>query len=262
MYTEQGADWLNMKILSIGNSFSQDAHKWLSQIALSCGDEIQSVNLYIGGCALEAHWHNYLTQTPAYDLELNGEFINKVSVTDALREEYWDVITLHQASRFCGDYSTYQPYLTELVSEAKKICPDARYYMHQTWSYEKDSQYPPFANYGYSQVKMYCQLKAAYGQAADSIGAKQIPVGDAIHYLRDNLSEFDYKNGGLSLNWDGFHLSWLYGRYAAALTWYGVLTGKDVRSVSFSPCTDRETAEEGLLRKINDAIYIVLPQEK
>ena len=44
-----------MKVLSIGNSFSEDAHRWLHDISL-CGEtEIDTTNLLIGGCTLETH---------------------------------------------------------------------------------------------------------------------------------------------------------------------------------------------------------------
>ena len=38
-----------MKILSVGNSFSQDAHRWLHHIAGLSGVSMETVNLYIGG---------------------------------------------------------------------------------------------------------------------------------------------------------------------------------------------------------------------
>ena len=37
-----------MKILSVGNSFSQDAHRWLHHIAGLSGVSMETVNLYIG----------------------------------------------------------------------------------------------------------------------------------------------------------------------------------------------------------------------
>lgn len=61
-----------MKVLSIGNSFSQDAHKWLHQLAYQCGYEMDTVNLFIGGCSLETHWKNIIADNPFYDLEYNG----------------------------------------------------------------------------------------------------------------------------------------------------------------------------------------------
>lgn len=64
----------NIKLLSIGNSFSTDAQKWLHQIAETAGADIYCANLYIGGCSLQQHWNNYLTQENVYDYEVNGFF--------------------------------------------------------------------------------------------------------------------------------------------------------------------------------------------
>ncbi len=45
-----------IKILCIGNSFSEDAMKYLHAIAKCGGMEVKTVNLYIGGCPLIKHW--------------------------------------------------------------------------------------------------------------------------------------------------------------------------------------------------------------
>ena len=47
-----------MNVLAIGNSFSQDATRYLSQIAQKGGDTLSVANLYIGGCSLETHFRN------------------------------------------------------------------------------------------------------------------------------------------------------------------------------------------------------------
>ena len=47
-----------IKILAIGNSFSQDATRYLHQFASAAGIDTKVVNLYIGGCPLERHWKN------------------------------------------------------------------------------------------------------------------------------------------------------------------------------------------------------------
>ena len=41
-----------MNILSIGNSFSQDAQRYLHDIAKADGVVLSAFNLYIGGCPL------------------------------------------------------------------------------------------------------------------------------------------------------------------------------------------------------------------
>ena len=58
-----------IRLLSVGNSFSQDAHRCLHDIAAAAGVEVECVNLYIGGCSLEQHWQNVQSGEPAYEYE-------------------------------------------------------------------------------------------------------------------------------------------------------------------------------------------------
>ena len=84
-----------MKVLSIGNSFSQDAQRYLHEIAKNDGVDLNSVNLYIGGCSLETHYHNIIENKANYGLEINGKATNAyTSVKDALLKERWNYITL------------------------------------------------------------------------------------------------------------------------------------------------------------------------
>lgn len=244
-----------MKILSIGNSFSQDAHRWLYDVCKSAGKEIYNANLYYGGCSLYNHWNFYVNDQAEYDYEIKGEAVKKISLLEALDAEKWDIITFQQVSGHSGIYEKYQPYLNNLYDLVKEHCPDARFYVHKTWGYEIDCELAGFANYNNDQRKMYECLSDAYKQAAESIGAEIIPSGDVIQYLRDNTTEFDYKNGGLSLNRDGFHLSLGYGRYAAALTWYCKLFDGNASDVPFVPeiCDD-----EKLVSVIKSAVNKVL----
>ena len=247
-----------MKILSIGNSFSQDAHKWLYDICKSAGKEIYNVNLYYGGCTLYGHWNFYVNDKAEYDYEIKGEPVRKISLKEALGLEKWDVITYQQASPNCGKYETYEPFLNDLHKIVREACPNAKFYIHKTWAYESDFVSPNFENYNNDQKTMYDALCEANKKAAESIDAPIIPSGDVIQYLRDNTKEFDYKNGGLSLNRDGFHLTLDYGRYAAALTWYCKLFNGKAKDVLFVPslCED-----ENLVKIIKSAVDTVLKGE-
>ena len=246
-----------MKILSIGNSFSQDAHQWLYDVCKSAGQEIYNANLYYGGCSLYAHWHFYVNDAAEYDYEIKGEPVRKITLREALTLEEWDVITYQQASHDSGIYDKYQPFLCDLHKVVKEACPNAKFYIHKTWAYEIDSPHGSFVLYNHDQKYMYECLSNAYAKAAESIGVDVIPAGDVIQYLRDNTKEFDYKNGGISLNRDGFHLSYGYGRYAASLTWYCKLFGGNVNDVSFVPesCDD-----ENLVNVIKKAVDTVVSQ--
>lgn len=242
-----------MKLLSIGNSFSQDAHKWLSPLAAAYGVQIDAVNLYIGGCSLETHWSNYVSGEAVYDLELNGEKLRETSIQAALKSDAWDVITFQQASRFCGILASYEPYLSNLARAAAAACPTADLWLHQTWAYESDFSHEWFESYGYDQSRMYRQLISANCFSAQKLGCPILPVGEVIQHIRAFCPDFDYQNGGLSLNRDGFHLSRLYGRYAAALTWFACLTGADIHEVKFIPVWEGEAADPALLLQINRA---------
>ena len=247
-----------MRILSIGNSFSQDAHRWLHGICESQGVECECVNLYIGGCALETHWYNYENNLAEYDYELNGVFTKKSSINEALAEKDWDIITFQQVSQLSGVEDSYNPYLLNLSKAVKKEVPGAKFYIHEIWSYESDSTHGGFVLYDNDQRKMYNCLKETYKKAGELINAPVIPSGDVIQYLRENVEYFDYKNGGKSLNRDGYHLSHTYGRYAAALTWYGILFNADVLNVDFMPEDGDEIVDEEILKLINKAVSKVI----
>ena len=244
-----------MKILSIGNSFSQDAHKWLYDVCKSVGKEIYNVNLYYGGCSLYAHWKFYEEDRADYDYEIKGEPTRKISLREALTMEDWDVITFQQASYESGKYDKYQPFLCDLYKVVKEACPNAKFYIHKTWAYETDYDSELFDFYNRDQKRMYDCLTDAYAKAAESIGADIIPSGDVIQYLRENAKEFDYQNGGLSLNRDGFHLTLGYGRYAAALTWACKLFSIDANEVSYAP---EECEDEALISVIKNAVNTVV----
>ena len=247
-----------MKILSIGNSFSTDAHKWLAPVAADVGVEIEAHNLYIGRCPLEKHWNNFCTAAPDYELQIGGETVRPGSINEALTMESWDVITMQQGSALSGLWDTYQPYLGDLYREVRKLHPHARVYLHQTWSYEIDSPHEAFVNYNRDQKQMIRCITEAYQNASALIGEPVLPVGQTVQYLREHVRAFDYANGGLSLTRDGHHLSWLYGRYAAALVWCAVLTGKDIRQVQFIPEYDGQRADPVLLEAVRQGVWQAL----
>lgn len=243
-----------MKLLSIGNSFSHDAHKWLHQIAESVGEDICCANLYIGGCSLETHWKNFQSGADEYDYEINGEFQERINLPKALVKENWDVITLQQASGFSGIFSSFEPYLSNLLAEIKKVQPNAKIYLHKTWSYDTGSGHPDFKNYNFSEREMYDAITEAYNDASEKTGLPIIPTGDAVQYIRENVKEFDMKNGGMTLTRDSFHLSYIYGRFVGGLVWLKALTGIDADKVTFVPKKDGYETDERIIETLKRTI--------
>ena len=129
-----------IKILSIGNSFSQDAQRYLHRISIAAETPIKAVNLYIGGCSLRTHYFHALENEKTYQFEFNGENTGiLVTIKEALMSDAWDFVTLQQASLDSGKWETYQPYLAELTACVKKYAPQAKLLIHQTWAYDPEN---------------------------------------------------------------------------------------------------------------------------
>lgn len=209
-----------MKVLAIGNSFSSDAMRYLHSIAEAAGDDIKTVNLFIGGCPLSRHYVNMHNDAAEYDFEFNGERTGiKVSIRQALQSDIWDVVTFQQVSSQSVDYETYQPYLKALAEYARIYAPKAEFMMHRTWAYEQGSKRLK-DEMGYSdQYDMFKDLRKAYKQAAESLGnVKIIPCAEAFQNL--------IKEGASHIHRDTFHASLGLGRYTLGLVWYEMLTQK------------------------------------
>lgn len=226
-----------MKILSIGNSFSQDAQRYLHRLAKQDGTNLKAVNLYIGGCPLRKHYLNMLDDNAAYDFEFNGEKTGiKVSIRQALVSDDWDFVTLQQASPLSGHYETYSPYLEGLADYVRKYCPHAKLLIHQTWAYEDGCERLKALGY-VSAKEMLSAVCDSYRQAAQSIGADGIlPCGEAMMRALDMGMEKVHR--------DTFHASLGVGRYLLALCWYKLLSKKDITENAFCDFDAPVTAQE------------------
>ncbi|MBQ9730055.1 MAG: DUF4886 domain-containing protein [Clostridia bacterium] len=215
-----------MKVLSIGNSFSQDAQRYLHQLAEQEGVDLLAVNLYIGACSLDIHDKNLKFGDPAYSLEINGESTGKfISIPNALCLDEWDVITLQQASHYSANFETYTPYLEEIAAHIKKVCPSAKLFIHETWGYENGSE--KLQNAGFSSYKeMQIAVLKAYEKAVKVIDADGVIPSGRVMLCASEM-------GIKKIHRDTFHAALGVGRYVLALTWYKALTGKDITNNRF-----------------------------
>lgn len=232
-----------MNVLSIGNSFSQDAQRYLHQIARADGVDIHSFNLYIGGCPLSKHYRNMLSEERVYALEMNGCSTGfRVSLKEALLNRDWDVITVQQVSSQSQNYDTYQPYLDGLVEYARRLVPKAKIAIHQTWAYEQGSK-GLNEELKYSDYReMLDDIVKSYRKAAARIGADFIvPSGEVFGAMLENGIE--------KIHRDTYHASRGLGRYALGLIWYKTLTGNDVFDNAFCDFDEEFPAEQIAIAK-------------
>lgn len=233
-----------MKILCIGNSFSEDATSYLSRAAENQGLGIYAENLFIGGCSLERHYGNMLSAQKAYELEINGENTHiNIALGEALKKEKWDIVTVQQASHFSAYYSTYQPYMRALVGFIRENLPEAKVFIHQTWAYEENSV--RLAENGFeTRSEMFAKIKESYRLAAEECAADGIiPSGQVFENMAAK---------GMKCHRDTFHASLGAGRYALALTWIKALTGADINGNSFNGTAEPVSPDEAA--KIKEAV--------
>lgn len=225
-----------MRVLCIGNSFSQDATRYLHDIAKADGERLEAVNLYIGGCSLETHHQNMKRGDRAYELQYDGHMTGFfLSLDEALNSRPWDVITMQQVSTQSFEPDSFRPYIGELAEYVGSLQPQAKLVLHQTWAYEAGSQRLQEVGYLTPQ-QMTEDIIKAYEEIGAEIGAAGIlPSGRLAQKLLEmGLGQFHR---------DTFHATLGAGRYALGLLWYRMLTGNTVSGNGFS-AFDREIATE------------------
>ena len=231
-----------LKILAIGNSFSEDAMHLLHEVAKAEGkEEIVLGNLFIGGCTLATHAKNATSNAAKYVFFTNrtGSWSKEENCTllDGLRRDNWDIITLQQASHASGKVSTYNADIQTVVDyvNANKLNPNAKMLWHMTWAYSGDSTSSSFAPYNNDQMNMYNMIVGAVQDkiVTDEAFSDILPVGTAIQNARSSYL-------GDVMNRDGSHLSDL-GRVIAAYVWYCKLTGKTLDAIALAAVPARLT---------------------
>ena len=226
-----------IKILAIGNSFSQDAlESYLFGLVEAENKQVIIGNLYIGGASLDLHWNNAKDDKATYQyrkIDTNGVKTNtpNTAISDALADEDWDFISFQQVSSNSGIYHTYINTLPLLFNYVKQraINPDVKYILHQTWAYSRDSDHKRFINYNRNQITMYNAIVDAVKRAKRLVPIDIIvPAGTAIQNGRTSTVGDNFCS-------DGYHLDVNIGRYTAACTWFEAIFGISVIGNSFKP---------------------------
>lgn len=262
-----------IRLLTIGNSFSENALTDLEAIAASTGKVAFDVGrASLGGCPLAKHWNlaQYTRRCPQHKTYRirpgpDGKPL-EANLQEALVLERWDFVTLQQFSGKSWRPETFQPYLSNLLSLVRELAPQAAALLHQTWAYRTDSSFLP--QNGLTQEGMFARIRDTYNRYSAELGCGILPSGDAVQRARRAPGhaftwpdpDFDYQNAlapalprqdhSLAAGWywgindtpeglpelrlDANHLN-ADGCYLAGCVWFERLTGIDARTVSFRP---------------------------
>ena len=217
-----------VKILSIGNSFSNDAQHYLAKICESAGKPVILGNATIGGCTLKRHWLNASTNGVSYSYKRQPK-----TLAQMLEAEEWQFVTIQQASWFSQNPDTYEPYGTKLIAFIKEHAPQAEIVLHETWAYRGDES--RIRKAGLTPYEMFAKVDAAYKKFAKAHNLRIIPSGPAFKTAWDHRK-------------DGYHAN-AFGQYLIGLVWANTLLDIAPQDVPYVP---KEVGElyAGLLKEI------------
>lgn len=185
-----------VSVLTIGNSFAENALRVLPQLAEAAGHELIVGRANLGGCSFERHW-NHVAAFEKDPKSVAGSPYEKGtrSLHELLTSRKWDFITVQQVSFKSHDLSTYTPFAEDLCAYVRKHAPDSKLLVQQIWAYRVDD--PRFVpkNAGkepHTHLEMYQQVRAAYHTLADELDLEIIPSGNAM-FLADTNPKWGYK---------------------------------------------------------------------
>lgn len=254
-----------LKLLMIGNSFSQDTVMWMPEIAKSLGFTDYVIGtLVIGGCTLNTHYMNsqsnaaeyeflyYSSKNPGWRTEPS-----KVTMKEGLQHTDWTFVSLQQQSGNSGNVSTYNSDLEGLVDYVKATAlnrSNVKLVWNMTWAYPTDSTW--FGGlYGNDQMTMYNSILSAVQSkivtndnfCLISPAGTSIQNGRTSSYLEKNYVGAD--DGTLNAwNRDGAHLTVYEGRFTSALTMFCTLTGYMPNEITYNP-TNVDEIEARIIRE-------------
>ncbi len=251
-----------VRLFLIGNSFSQNAARYLPDLAKEGNQNLIIQRAEIGGCSLQKHWELAELAEANPDDPKDRPYQGK-SLRMLLSEGTWDIVSLQQLSKLSGDVGSYLPYVDKLYALINELQPDARVVLHQTWAYRSDSKdFSQIADkkFAISSKEMWRKSRVAYHQVADRLGADIVPVGDAFWkastgpYAFRKDKKFDYENPvypelpdqttslhagyfwgkNKALRFDSHHAN-IAGCYLGSLVWYQFLFGESPEQLHFAP---------------------------
>lgn len=252
-----------MKVLTIGNSFTWSLKDDLPKIAKAQGDTLLLAFANHGGCTIQKHWKYACEEESNPDAKYYKIKNKKAKLREVLASEKWDIVTIQQASPKSWVKGSFYPELNELVAYVKKHAPGAEIVFQQTWAYRSDDS--RLAKWG-GQKAMYEGIYNNYKEASAKFGFRVIPSGLAVEYAReaqkvkfkavpkeviaeakkDRNSKVDQpgslyvgwqwktdrKTGKVGLRRDSIHLN-ERGRYLQSCVWYGFIFKKSPLDIKY-----------------------------
>ena len=261
-YTVSVVKGTTLKILMIGNSFSQDTVMWMPGIAKSLGfTDIEVGTLVIGGCTLATHYQNAMNNSAQYEfLYGDGESWTtsyNYTMAQGLKATDWDFVCLQQQSGNSGNVASYNSDLTGLVDYVKATTlkkDKVKLVWNMTWAYPAGSNWFT-GSYDNDTMKMYNSIVSAVQEkiVTNDNFCLISPAGTAIQNGRtSSVLEVNFTGADDATvnawNRDGAHLSVYEGRFTSSLSMFCTVTGYTPDEITYNP-TNVDAIEARVIRE-------------
>ena len=245
-----------LRVLSIGNSFSTDAFGYLPWIIRSMAPDVDvTMGILCGsGTGLQWDWdrgvtagnpfrHYFKTTNFEHWEEPYPEY--SAGIRYAVRSEPWDFIILQQVSAESRDYSLYQPYLDNLIEwiDENAKNPDKKYIWMLTPAYADGYHRLPDG----SSLNMFNDVAACAQHVIDETPIDIImPCGTGIQNARASILDAMGEYGHMSK--DGMHLQ--EGLPCLIETWIAAMTILDQMGIEYDLWSEDLEISNTWLREI------------
>jgi len=244
-----------LKILGIGNSFTEDPFTYLPNILESLGITNFRVSyLAIPGLDIQTNLNNIQNESAAYRFSdyVDGAWTHTAfdkTFYYGVNNDDWDYITLQQSSGYSGISSSYSP-LQNIINEVEAIRPEAKIVWQMTWAYQQDLvDHPHFPFYNNEQLTMYNAIVDSTKEEilTNAHISFTVPNGTVVQNARTSWL-------GDTLTRDGYHMDEEIGRYLIGLTFAYTFTGYDITGLSFRPSGVSEEARDICIESVYNAV--------
>ena len=248
------------KVLTIGNSFAQNASTYATEIAYANGEELTFGYLMFPSCTIDMHYEAAVTDRHIFRFKvttpdnMQGTLLKDypadqnfdqdlpdtaASIKEALEYTDWDIIVFQQESASARDIGTFGN-LGNLIEYVRGICPDADLMFHEVWRWGK---------WGEDKFDL---IKSNSETVAAQYGLEIIPSGLAFEYARDALESDTIVNED-----DGsYQHANTYGMYIAGCAYVGAIFDIEVSPNTFAnhPYVNDNGKVTLLTKAANDAV--------
>ena len=254
------------KVLTIGNSFAQNASTYATEIAYANGKELTFGYLMFPSCTIDMHYEAAMADRHVFrfkvttpdnmqgtrlkDYPADQNFDQDLpetaaSIKEALEYTDWDIIVFQQESSSARDIGKFGN-LGNLIEYVRGICPYAGLMFHEVWRW---------GEWGEDQFGL---IKSNSEMVAAQYGLEIIPSGLAFEYARDALGSDIIVNDN-----DGhYQHANTYGMYIAGCAYVGAIFDIEVSPNTFAnhPYVNDNGKVTLLTKAANDAVayYSVL----